>query len=345
MEVVGLVVQEPGRIELVKTQMDESLGPHEALVKTEYSVVSGGTEGAGFTGLVRQMPFHEPGDYPRTTGYGNLGEVLAVGDAVATCKPGDRVLSFSRHADHVKADTGVMALPVPAHVDGRQAVFVRMAGVSISALRSSSVQPGDKVLVVGAGLVGNLTAQIFRLAGADVMVADLSDLRLAKARECGLDRTVNSGGDDLREAVMEWTGGQGARVVVEAIGKSEVIAEVTLLAAAHGEVVLLGTPRAHGVLDATPMLLHIHINAVRMIGALEWTWPLHPTDRARDIAANYRLLLDWIASGRLETEPLLTHLASPADCQAIYEGLTSNREEYLGAVFDWRGSHASTGMR
>ena len=65
------------------------------------------------------------------------------------------------------------------------------------------------------------------------------------------------------------------------------------------------------------------------------TWPQHPTHRARDITANYRLLIDWIATGRLKTSPLLTHLASPADCQTIYEGLTSKREEYLSAVFDW----------
>ena len=298
-------------------------------------MVSGGTEGAGFTGLVKQMPFRETGQYPRRTGYGNLGEVLAVGDGVTMCKPGDRALSFSPHASYVKADAGRMALPVPADSDGRQIVFARMAGVSISALRSSSVQPGDTVLIIGMGLVGNFAAQIFQLAGAEVMAADLSELRLDKARACGIDRTVNSAREDLSEAVMDWTEGQGAQIVVEAIGISEVIAEATLLTREHGEIILLGTPRAYGVFDATPMLLHLHMNAVRMIGALEWTWPQHPTDRVRDITANYRLLVNWIAAGSLKTTPLLTHLASPADCQTIYEGLTSNREEYLGAVFDW----------
>ena len=345
MNIEQLFVEEPGRIELRQVEMDDSLEPHEALVKTQYSVVSGGTEGAGFTGLVKQMPFQDRGQYPRTTGYGNVGEVVDVGGAVTMCKPGDRVLSFSRHASCVKADTGRMALPLPPEIDGREAVFGRMAGVSMSALRSSSVQPGDTALIVGMGLVGNFAAQIFQLAGADVMAADLSDLRLEKARECGLARTVNSASDDLEEAVMDWTGGQGARVVVEAIGVSEVIAESTLLTREHGEVILLGTPRAHGVFDATPMLLHVHLKAIRMIGALEWTWPQHPTHRTRDITANYRILVDWIAAGKLVTAPLLTHLASPADCQDIYEGLTSRKEEYLGAVFDWGGAHVPRDAR
>ena len=72
-----------------------------------------------------------------------------------------------------------------------------------------------------------------------------------------------------------------------------------------------------------------------MIGSLEWRWPAHPAERVRDLETNYRRLVEWIAAGRLRAEPLLDHLASPADCQAVYEGLTSRKEEYLGAVFDW----------
>ena len=341
MNVKELIVQEPGRIELCERQLDETLAPREALVRTEYSIVSAGTEGAGFTGLVKQMPFREHKQYPRNTGYGNVGEVLAVGEGATMCKPGDRVLSFSRHAGYVKADEGRMALPIPPDLDGREAVFARMAGVSISALRSSSVQPGDSVLVVGMGLVGNFAAQIFQIAGADVMAADLSDFRLDKAGECGIERRINSGEQDLKEAVMDWTGGLGPQIVVEAIGISEVIAEVSLLARPLGEIILLGTPRAYGVFDATPMLLHIHMNSIRMIGSLEWTWPQHPTHRARDITKNYSLLLEWIGGGKLKTRPMLTHLASPADCQTVYEGLTSNREEYIGAVFDWQATHVS----
>ena len=113
MKTKQLIVVEPGHIELQEDQIDETLKPGEALVQTEYSVVSAGTEGAGFTGLVKQMPFGDAGQYPRPTGYGHLGQVLAVGDGVTACKKGDRVLSFSRHASVVKADANRMALPVP----------------------------------------------------------------------------------------------------------------------------------------------------------------------------------------------------------------------------------------
>ena len=93
-----LIVVEPGRIELQELDIDAALEPHQVLVEAEYTIVSAGTEGAGFTGLVREMPFGDGGTYPRGTGYGHLGRVLEVGSGVEMCRAGDRVLSFSRHA-------------------------------------------------------------------------------------------------------------------------------------------------------------------------------------------------------------------------------------------------------
>ena len=118
--------------------------------------------------------------------------------------------------------------------------------------------------------------------------------------------------------MLEWTSGEGVHVAVEAIGISEVVAQSVMATRRHGEVILLGSPRAPATFDATPMLLRIHLQAIRMIGALEWRWPAHPTERVRDLETNYRRLLEWIAAGRLLVEPLLDRVASPADCQAVY---------------------------
>ena len=109
------------------------------------------------------------------------------------------------------------------------------------------------------GLVGNFAAQLFRLAGAEVIATDLSELRRQKARACGIDNVVNPDQQDLREAVMEWTGGKGVGIAVEAIGLSEVIHQTVMLTQRFGEFILLGNPRARAVFDATPMLLQIHI--------------------------------------------------------------------------------------
>ena len=330
-----VIIVEPGRVELREVDIDEQLAPNQALVKACHSIISSGTEGATFTGLATRMPLvgHRT-TYPSATGYGHVGEVLAVGEAVTMCRPGDVVLSFSGHASVVKADASRMALPVPAGMSTIHAAFARMAGVSIAALRSSSVEPGDQVLVLGLGLVGNFAAQLFQLAGADVIAVDVAPTRLEIARACGIRRAVLS--SDVEEAVRDWTGGSGAVVTVEATGISEQAARGVMLTRRHGEVILLGSPRAEAVFDVTPMLLRAHLEAIRIVGSLEWTWPQHPVERGRhDITSNYRQLLGWLQTGRLVCDPLLSHLVSPASCQDVYEGLTSRRDEYVAAVFDW----------
>ena len=333
-----LVFIQPHQVDLQEREIDTGLAPHQALVESECSIVSAGTEGAGFTGLIQEMPSSrgKQNMYPQTTGYGHLGRVLEVGSDVTMCQVGDRVLSFSNHASLVKADAVRCALPVPEDVAGEKVVFARMAGVSISALRSSTVQPGDTVLVIGQGLVGNFAAQLFQLAGAEVMASEINPLRIEKAKACGIERVVNPNETDLKEYVMDWTGGQGVQIAIEAIGVSELVSEAVMLTRPYGETILLGTPRAPAVFDATPMLLKVHMEAIRMIGSLEWRWPPHEVNRCRhNIVENYRQIINWIVQDRIIVEPLLTHKASPVDCQQIFTGLTSDKDVYLSAVFDW----------
>ena len=333
-----LVFIQPHQVDLQEREIDTGLAPHQALVESECSIVSAGTEGAGFTGLIQEMPSSrgKQNMYPQTTGYGHLGRVLEVGSDVTMCQVGDRVLSFSNHASLVKADAVRCALPVPEDVAGEKVVFARMAGVSISALRSSTVQPGDTALVIGQGLVGNFAAQLFQLAGAEVMASEINPLRIEKAKACGIERVVNPNETDLKEYVMDWTGGQGVQIAIEAIGVSELVSEAVMLTRPYGETILLGTPRAPAVFDATPMLLKVHMEAIRMIGSLEWRWPPHEVNRCRhNIVENYRQIINWIVQDRIIVEPLLTHKASPVDCQQIFTGLTSDKDVYLSAVFDW----------
>jgi threonine dehydrogenase-like Zn-dependent dehydrogenase len=347
----------PNQVELAEEERSPAdLEPGEALVRTQHSTISSGTEGASFTDLVSEMPNLQSLrlDYPRRTGYGNLGEVVALGPEVSNVAVGDRILTFAQHAEYTIANVArrtpalrarhsprggaPFALPVPKEMPGQRAVATRMAGVSITALRSSSVQPGDRVVVIGLGLVGNFAAQLFQLAGARVLGLDISPRRLDVARACGIRELFDSSGGDPVAAVREWSGdGQGAEVVVEAIGRSELVMQAVEMTRRFGETILLGSPRARVTADVTPMLTRIHVLAIRMIGALEWTYPVPATtERARfTIEANYRQLLEWIRAGRLVVDPLISHVVSPRDCQAAYDGLTRRRDEYTAVVFDW----------
>lgn len=341
----GIVFTAPETAELESVEIDPgSLQAGEALVEAEYSIVSAGTEGSFFTNLMPRTPpiyRSQPVIYPARTGYGHLGRVVATGPGAAKVKPGDRVLTFSRHASVVRANAARFALPIDPAIDGRRAVFARMAGVSMSALRASSVQAGDRVAIIGLGLVGNFAAQLFQLAGAEVIAFDVSEMRLHLAQECGIANVHNPREADPIEVVRRWAGASddrgGANVVVEAIGDSRLVAQAVEMTGRHGEVVLLGSPRAPFADDLTPAFARIHLLALRVIGALEWTFPIAAdTERARaTIEGNYRTLVEWIHAGRLVVDPLRTHVVAPERCQEVYAGLAHRKDEYVGVVFDW----------
>jgi len=323
---------------LEEFQLDETtLGEHELLVKTRYSVISAGTEGASFTGLEREHPGAASFSYPRYPGYGNVGEVLAVGRACEGYRVGDIVFSTAPHASHAKVDVRRVCLGVPVGLEPLKAVFGRMAAVAVTAVRKADLALGDTVLVIGMGLVGNFAAQEFRLAGADVMAADVSGFRLERAERCGITRTVNPQRTDMRRAVLEWTGGRGAQITVEAVGQPELIAQAVDLTRRSGDIILLGSPRKRVTMDVTPMLSRVHLQGITVKGALEWLYQIQESEFLRHtIIGNMRQIFSWLQSGSLKTEPLLTHLLPPEKCQEAYEGLDRRRDEYLGVVFDWR---------
>src|SRR5204862_698090 len=116
------------------------------------------------------------------------------------------------------------------------------------------------------------------IAGCDVIAFDVAQRRLDLARECGIKNVYNPTEVDPIEVTRKWAGAAddrgGARIVVEAIGRSELAAQAVEMTGRHGEVVLLGSPRAPYPGDLTPLLARTHLLAIKIIGALEWTFPI-----------------------------------------------------------------------
>ncbi len=332
-----VVFKQPNKAELEEFELEKSVGEEELLVKSICSLISAGTEAASFTGLEKEISGSKF-SYPIRPGYCNIGEVLAVGENVKDYQIGDTILSIGKHATHVKVNTRRFCLKVPKDLEPTKAVFSRMAAIAITALRTADLSIGDKVLIIGLGLVGNLAAQEFLLAGADVMAVDLSPFRVKRARECGIAQTVNSAEVNLKDAVMNWTEGKGARIAAECVGQSELILQAVELTRKYGEVILLGTPRKKTKIDIMPAFHRIHTQGIMVKGALEWLYPIHEGKFARyPIINNLRQIFGWLQEGSLKTKPLLTHILSPKSCQEAYSGLVKDKDKYLGVIFDWKG--------
>jgi threonine dehydrogenase-like Zn-dependent dehydrogenase len=213
-----------------------------------------------------------------------------------------------------------------------------MGAVAISALRKADLAAGDKVLVMGQGIVGNLAAQFLMVGGADVMAADLVEERLRVARASGVPKTVNPAVTPLEGELETWTGGAGPRIVVEATGQPELVPLAVRVVAAHGQVLLLGTPRKKTTLEVSEMLFHIHTRDLTLGGAYLLSVPTHPQWPARhSIESNAKQILDWIREGRVKTETLMTHTVRPDDCQRAFEALERDKAHYQALLFDWEG--------
>ena len=129
---------------------------------------------------------------------------------------------------------------IPDHVKTLHAAMTEPAAVALHAVRKMHITAGDTAVVLGAGPIGNMTAQWLRIHGCrEVYITDIDEKKLAIAEEMGFI-PVNSAGVDPVEYIMELTERQGAQRVVEAVGLPATFLQAVQLAARAGEVVFMG---------------------------------------------------------------------------------------------------------
>ncbi len=177
-----------GRAELRPSALGAA-GAQEAVVKTLWSGLSRGTERLVFEGRVSatesermRAPLQE-GDFPYPVKYGYCA--VGVVEAGPPALEGRTVFALAPHQDRIAAPVSMLA-PVPEAVPPRRAVLAANMETALNALWDSGAGPGDRILVVGAGVVGLLVGYLAaRLPGADVTMVDIDLSRQAIARQLG----------------------------------------------------------------------------------------------------------------------------------------------------------------
>ncbi|MER7174335.1 S-(hydroxymethyl)mycothiol dehydrogenase [Streptomyces mesophilus] len=170
-----------------------------------------------------------------------------------------------------------------------------MAGIG-AAINTGGVGRGDSVAVIGCGGVGAAAVAGARLAGAARIIAvDLDDRKLSTARELGATHTVNSRTSDAVEAIRELTGGFGADVVIEAVGRPETYEQAFYARDLAGTVVLVGVPTPEMRIDL-PLL-----DVFGRGGSLKSSW-YGDCLPSRD----FPLLIDLYQQGRLDLDTFVS---------------------------------------
>lgn len=289
------------------------LKPDEITGRTLASLVSPGTEiNHGYVGDA----------FPYRPGYAAVIEVDAVGGGVDSIAVGDVVFVMGKHAARQRLDA-IAAVPVPAGLEPKVAVFARLIGVSATTLTTTAARPPAPVAVTGLGPVGHLAAQLFRTAGYDVTGCDVEPAR----RELLAAKGIN-----VRETLEE---NAGYHLVVECSGHEAATLGACNAARKGGEVVLVGVPwQKRADLQAHDILRAVFHRYVHLRSGWEWELPVKPRDFApASILENFAGILRYLADGRINVDGLAT-LASPTDAQTVYQDLLHRRGP-LTAVFDW----------
>ena len=317
------------RVEVADVEISAP-GEGQVLVENACTAVSVGTE------LYVWLNGAEPGrtpSFPHTTGYCSAGTVIDKGPGVAGIEIGDRVAAQGCHASHQLLDS--LYYRIPDGVDWEDAVYLVMGAIAIRAVRKGRLTLGESLVVLGAGIVGQLALSLSRLSGAMPAIAmDLEEIRLGHALRRDADQVINPGTiDDAIGAVRDICKEDGARVVIEATGKPEVYPLAVQLACRGGRVVALGSPR--GTVEMN-FMSDVHLREVDLIGAFQPMTPeqdhvYYPWTKDRD----RQLLLELMAQGKLTVRDLITHRFGPEQCQMAYETLVELPGEALGVIFNW----------
>jgi 2-desacetyl-2-hydroxyethyl bacteriochlorophyllide A dehydrogenase len=340
MQVREVVVPGPNEVELQSRELDtRTLKAGDLVIETEASFISAGTELANYTAKeARVFVPNQWCSYPWRSGYGNVGVVVAVGPDVTRAKVGERVFTYATHGSTVIYNEARLVIPVPDGLDAVVAAASRMAGVAMTGIVVSEIRNAPWVAVFGLGMVGNLAAQFYQLRGCRVIGVDPVASRRALAEQCGIRHTVGGESVDAVNAeILALTGGLGVEIAVDAVGHSSVVMQALGATARFGQLILLGSPRVPVEGNLTQLLSDVHLRMITLRGALEWCVPIYSgVGNGISQYSKQAAIFDWITSGRLHLEPLISHRLPPEEIKQAYEGLLRQPETYTGVALTWK---------
>ncbi|MDP3184175.1 MAG: zinc-binding alcohol dehydrogenase, partial [Anaerolineales bacterium] len=153
-------------------------------------------------------------DQPMALGYSSAGTIVALGDDMQGFHVGQRVAcaggGYAVHAEYAVVPRNLLA-PLPDCVDFESAAFTTLGAIALHGFRLAETQVGDRVAVIGLGLLGLLTVQIAAAAGCRVLGIDINPARVALAAQFGIQARLR---DQAVEAAQAFTANRGADAVL-----------------------------------------------------------------------------------------------------------------------------------
>lgn len=271
----------PKTLKVEQIASTESLQEDQIRVLSLYSGISHGTEMNVYRGLApffkkkydSEMRLFEHADenetwgYPIRScdpgvwylGYSVCGRVTEIGKNVSSFEVGDIVYINASHQSEHCIDAA-KAVKLSDTLDPRYGIFLTNLLTAFNGILDSDIKLGDRVVVIGQGVIGQLAAQLARLSGASVSVVDMIEKRLEVSRNNGAEFAFNPSlvGDVARE-IRELTDARGADVVIEASGSAKGLQQALRIVAPDSKVIALSWYQGDTLLNLADEFHHNRI--------------------------------------------------------------------------------------
>jgi 2-desacetyl-2-hydroxyethyl bacteriochlorophyllide A dehydrogenase len=335
-----IVLEQPGRLELIEVPQERSPGPGEALIEVRRIGVCG-TDLHAFKG---RQPFFA---YPRVLGHELGVEVRAVGSGVTQVAPGDRCavepylncgrcIACRNGKPNCCAELKVLGV----HVDGGmrerlvvpatklhpspklsfdQLALVETLGIGAHAVARAALQPGETVAVLGSGPIGLAVIQFAVAAGARVLVVDVNPTRLILCRErTGLSDSdlIDGSSADIPRRLADLTGGDMPTAVFDATGNPSSMASAFTYPAQGGRLILVGLVNGEVSFNDP----NFHRRELTVMGS------------RNSLGSDFRNIIGLIEAGRIDTSAWITHRTSLEETPSRFESWTDPASGVLKAM-------------
>ncbi len=210
-----------------------------------------------------------------------------------------------------------MCFKLPDTVSTKEGALIEPLAVGFHAAAQGNVQVGDTVIILGCGCIGLVTMLSCKARGAGtVIVADLVEARLKKARELGADYTINSGNTDVFAEIKRLTNGKGADKVFETAGSPVTIAQTAFFVKRGGAIVLVGLSAQE----------EISFNFAQI---MDKEAEIKTVFRYRNV---YPKAIAAVAGGAIDVRQIVTHEFDLNHIQEAFDEAVNNKTDLVKAV-------------
>ena len=362
-----------GKVEVVEVPSPQ-LCEGRVLIRTVHSLISAGTEKTKIdTGkksliskararpdLVKQVvnkakkeglwktwqTVSERLNTPMALGYSSAGIVLATLGDVDGIRPGDRVAcggDMAHHAEIVCVPKNLV-VPIPDQIGTDHAAFATVGAIAMQGVRQADARVGEKVAVIGLGLVGLLTVQILKAAGCKVFGLDIDRDKIDIAKQLGCDDAARATDCDFEEHILLFTHGYGvdATIITAGTSSNKPIEQGGDITREKGRIVVVGAARMD--IPREPFYMkELDIRMSRSYGPGRYDRVFEDEGKDYPYAyvrfterRNMSSFLELVATGSVQLAPMITHRFPIAEATKAYDLIQGERREnYLGILLEY----------